>query len=75
MANTQKTTSRKPSPPILVKFHQLYSSLSVSLPLSASLSLSPWEKTQGSVKESLFPEGGIINGGVGHQSVSAPYCR
>lgn len=44
MASTQKTTSRKPSPPNLVKFHQLYSCLSVSLPLSVSLSLRLWEK-------------------------------
>ena len=40
MARTQKTTGRKPSPPNLVKFPQLCSCLSASLPLSVSLSLS-----------------------------------
>lgn len=41
MASTQKTTSRKTSPPEVVKFHQLYSCLylSVYLPLSPCLSL------------------------------------
>ena len=39
MASTQKTTSRKTSPRKVVKFHQLYSCLYLSVYLSLSPSL------------------------------------
>lgn len=53
MANTQKTPAESPLPPSWSGF---ISGTPVCLPLCPSLplSLSLWEKTQGSVKEACF---------------------